>query len=99
MKKAFLALGVACMIGLASCSESVDSQLDKFEKLTEQFTEATKNAMDSSNGPSSEQIKLGNEIKDLTEKLENEKLTEAQQERYTDLKVKFAQQTMGVIAE
>lgn len=81
MKKAFLALGVACMIGLASCSESVDSQLDKLEKLYDQAAELSEKVKEGDTDAMKETAEVGAKVKELAEKLEKEDLTDAQKER------------------
>ncbi len=81
MKKAFLALGVACMIGLASCSESVDSQLDKLEKLYDQVAELSEKVKEGDTDAMKETAEVGAKVKELAEKLEKEDLTDAQKER------------------
>ncbi len=80
MKKVFLALGVACMIGLASCN-STDSKIDKLGKLMDEMTELTQKAQEGDLDAAEELVKVGKEAKAVAEDLSKEDLTDEQKAR------------------
>ena len=88
MKKVFLTLAVACMIGLASCGNSVDGKIDKLEKLSEKATELTEKANDGDQDAAKELIDVAAEALKISAELSKEELTPEQQERLKELLTK-----------
>lgn len=85
MKKFFFALGVACLLGLASCGNSIENKIDKLNSLYEESVELQKKYEAGDEEAVKEMEKIAQEALVIVTELSEAELTEAQQEALKDV--------------
>lgn len=88
MKKIFLALGVACLLGLASCGNEVDNKIDKLNSLSEELVELQQKYEDGDEEAGKEMEKIAQEAVVIVTELSQAELTEDQQEALKEILAK-----------
>lgn len=85
MKKIFLALGVACLLGLASCGNEVDNKIDKLNSLFEEMEELQQKYKSGDEEAGKEMEKIVQEAAVIVTELSQAELTDAQQEALKEI--------------
>lgn len=88
MKKIFLALGVACLLGLASCGNEVDNKIDKLNSLYEESVELQKKYEAGDEEAAKELEGIAQEAIVIATELSQAELTDAQQEALKEVLAK-----------
>ena len=83
MKKILFTIGIALMLGLASCAGSIDSKIDKVGKLSKEAQEIQNQIANGDNSNADKLTKISAEMAKIASELENEDLTQDQKERLT----------------
>lgn len=85
MKKIFLTLGVACLLGLASCGNEVDNKIDKLNSLFEEMEELQQKYKSGDEEAGKEMEKIVQEAAVIVTELSQAELTDAQQEALKEI--------------
>ena len=92
MNKLILSLGVALALTLTACGNSVDSKIDKLEKLTTECVELGNKAMTGDQDAAKKLDKKLEEASKIADELQKADLTEEQQKRIFNMGVNAASQ-------
>ena len=83
MKKYLFAIGMALMLGLASCVGSIDSKIDKVGQLAKEAQEIQSQMANGDNSNAEKLTKISTEMAKIASELDKEDLTQEQKERLT----------------